>query len=164
MVVLWSRASAQSDWVCEEAQDGADRECLVPILIDSTEPPLGFRRFQALRFGPFRSASDGILRELVDAILALPQSGQRSIILDGGSPPFKVSADASPQRVVLIAVANSTRTSLDALTRGVSLSKSTIMEALKALELNGYVERHEVRDKGTRFSATARGRSLLVSE
>lgn len=47
MVVLWSEASVKSDWVKEEAAEGARREILVPALVDNVEVPLGFRRIQA---------------------------------------------------------------------------------------------------------------------
>ena len=49
VVVLWSRASVESNWVKEEAGDAAERGILVPVLIEDVSPPLGFRRFQAAR-------------------------------------------------------------------------------------------------------------------
>ncbi|ODS31799.1 MAG: hypothetical protein SCARUB_03085 [Candidatus Scalindua rubra] len=44
VVVLWSRHSVKSDWVKEEASEGAQRKILVPALIDYVSIPLGFRR------------------------------------------------------------------------------------------------------------------------
>lgn len=46
VVVLWSKASLDSHWVQDEAMYARDRNCLVPISIDGSEPPLGFRQFQ----------------------------------------------------------------------------------------------------------------------
>lgn len=46
VVVLWSEASVESDWVKEEAEKGASRGVLVPILIDAISIPLGFGRIQ----------------------------------------------------------------------------------------------------------------------
>jgi hypothetical protein len=46
VVVMWSRASVQKDWVIEEAEEGKARSILVPVLIDSVSPPRGFRRLQ----------------------------------------------------------------------------------------------------------------------
>jgi tetratricopeptide (TPR) repeat protein len=48
VVVLWSAASIQSAWVADEAAAGRDRGCLVPLSLDGTQPPLGFRQFQTI--------------------------------------------------------------------------------------------------------------------
>lgn len=48
VVVLWSATSTQSHWVRDEAQRGRERGCLVPLTIDGTVAPLGFRQFQLL--------------------------------------------------------------------------------------------------------------------
>lgn len=47
IIVLWSKASSQSDWTLDEADYGRAKQTLVPALIDDTKPPLGFRRIQA---------------------------------------------------------------------------------------------------------------------
>lgn len=46
VLVLWSEASVASDWVKEEAEKGASRGILVPVLIDDVPIPLGFGRLQ----------------------------------------------------------------------------------------------------------------------
>lgn len=48
VLVLWSQTSVESHWVRDEAQRGLDRDCLVPLSIDGTTPPLGFRQVQLL--------------------------------------------------------------------------------------------------------------------
>ena len=48
VVVLWSATSVGSHWVRDEAQRGRERGCLVPLTIDGTMAPLGFRQFQLL--------------------------------------------------------------------------------------------------------------------
>lgn len=48
VVVLWSRQSVDSPWVRDEAAAGRDRGRLVPVRLDSTEPPLGFRQYQSI--------------------------------------------------------------------------------------------------------------------
>jgi formylglycine-generating enzyme required for sulfatase activity len=47
VVVAWSQHSITSDWVVEEANDAKERGRLVPVLLDSVRPPLGFRGIQA---------------------------------------------------------------------------------------------------------------------
>jgi len=46
VLVVWSVDSVGSDWVKSEAQEGLDRNVLVPLLIDDVKPPLAFRRIQ----------------------------------------------------------------------------------------------------------------------
>jgi TolB-like protein len=48
VVVLWSATAVQSHWVRDEAQRGRERGCLVPLTLDGTIAPLGFRQFQLL--------------------------------------------------------------------------------------------------------------------
>jgi hypothetical protein len=46
VIVLWSRASASSDWVKTEAAEATKRRILVPALIEDVAIPLEFRRLQ----------------------------------------------------------------------------------------------------------------------
>src|SRR4051812_5306216 len=48
VLVAWSRSSGKSAWVRDEAAIGRDSGRLVPIVIDGSQPPIGFRQFQAL--------------------------------------------------------------------------------------------------------------------
>ena len=48
VIVLWSATSIESDWVCDEAASGRDRKRLVPLSLDGTLPPLGFRQYHAI--------------------------------------------------------------------------------------------------------------------
>ncbi len=45
VVVLWSVASVESEWVDEEANVGKKR--LVPVLLDDVEPPFGYQQIHA---------------------------------------------------------------------------------------------------------------------
>jgi hypothetical protein len=47
VVVLWSTSSVSNRWVKSEAEEGAVRGVLVPILIESVKIPLAFRSIQA---------------------------------------------------------------------------------------------------------------------
>jgi TM2 domain-containing membrane protein YozV len=46
VLVLWSRASVQSEWVQNEAAEAARKNRLVPVRIEDVRPPLEFRRLQ----------------------------------------------------------------------------------------------------------------------
>ena len=48
VIVLWSANASRSDWVKDEASYGRDRHRLIPLSIDGSEPPLGFRQFQCI--------------------------------------------------------------------------------------------------------------------
>ena len=69
VVVLWSEQSVDSAWVRDEATAGRDSGRLVPVLIDSSEPPLGFRQYQSIDLSRWigRSKADG-LASLLDAV------------------------------------------------------------------------------------------------
>jgi hypothetical protein len=47
VIVLWSRISASSDWVKEEASIARTRSQYLPVQIDDADPPIGFSRIQA---------------------------------------------------------------------------------------------------------------------
>ena len=59
VVVVWSAASVDSDWVRDEAAHGRDRKRIVPVSLDRTEPPIGFRQYHALDFSAWRGAANG---------------------------------------------------------------------------------------------------------
>src|SRR5512135_862938 len=44
VIVVWSNHSIRSHWVIEEAENGRQRNILIPILIEQVTPPFGFRR------------------------------------------------------------------------------------------------------------------------
>src|SRR4029453_14102144 len=48
IIVLWSRSSIDSAWVHDEAAVGRDSGRLVPVMIEPTKPPLGFRQYQTV--------------------------------------------------------------------------------------------------------------------
>ena len=69
VVVAWSRASIESDWVHEEADEGRERKILVPVLLENVKPPLGFRSIQAETLVDWDgSPSAGEFRKLVSDI------------------------------------------------------------------------------------------------
>ncbi|WP_379549975.1 TIR domain-containing protein [Qipengyuania sp. DGS5-3] len=93
VVVLWSKISIDSHWVRDEAQSGRERKCLIPVSIDGSQPPLGFRQFQTIDASgwsgkPNTAESDRILA----AVLA--QCGKRnehSTIASETAPKFALS-------------------------------------------------------------------------
>ena len=58
VVVIWTKASIESPWVQDEAAEGRDSGSLVPVLLGTDKPPLGFRQFQSVDFGQWDGLSD----------------------------------------------------------------------------------------------------------
>lgn len=58
VVVAWSRVSVESNWVRDEASQGRDLRKLVPVSLDGTMPPLGFRQFLAVDLSNWHGAAD----------------------------------------------------------------------------------------------------------
>src|SRR4029434_3394550 len=66
VVVVWSTHSIGSEWVRNEAAEGAERGVLVPVQIDEARPPLAFRRRQTAQlFGWPNGSHEVALREVV---------------------------------------------------------------------------------------------------
>jgi hypothetical protein len=80
VVVLWSPAARNSDWVRIEAMEGAERGILAPALIKETKIPLRFRRIQAADLvGWDSSASDTLgMHALISAIDRCVRSKNRN--------------------------------------------------------------------------------------
>lgn len=71
VLVAWSKHSTKSPWVRDEAAIGRDAGRLFPILIDGSQPPIGFRQFQSFNLSRWkRRTGDPRTVELVEAIQA----------------------------------------------------------------------------------------------
>jgi len=69
VVVLWSKDSVTSPWVRDEAAEGRDSQRLVPVLLDDSRPPMGFRQFQATDLS--RWSGRGRPKQLDEVIAAI---------------------------------------------------------------------------------------------
>lgn len=70
VVVLWSSHSVGSAWVRDEAAAGRDSQRLVPVRLDSAEPPLGFRQFQTIDLSRWKGRDGPGLKTLKSAVAA----------------------------------------------------------------------------------------------
>lgn len=69
VVVAWSKTSVASDWVRDEAAHGRDGGRFVPISLDGTPPPLGFRQYHFIDFTRWTGdAAAPEIKQLVSAI------------------------------------------------------------------------------------------------
>ncbi|HEX3677677.1 MAG TPA: TIR domain-containing protein [Sphingomicrobium sp.] len=78
VLVLWSVESVQSAWVRDEAGWGRDAGKLIPFSLDGTEPPLGFRQFQAIDLSRWKGHGEpptaDRIRSAISRIADLPQT------------------------------------------------------------------------------------------
>ncbi len=107
VIVAWSKVSVTSDWVLDEASQGRDLRKLVPVSLDGTMPPLGFRQYLSVDLLGWRGDSDApeiasIVRG-VEAVIGRPQSARTAT----GTLHSPRSTQASPvsRRTVLLATA-----------------------------------------------------------
>ena len=100
VVVLWSRTSVDSHWVRDEATRGRERGCLVPLSLDGSHAPLGFRQFQLINITKWRgkpgapeivaairaiTALAGREAQAPAATLRAPKPSRRAVLIGGGS-------------------------------------------------------------------------------
>jgi TolB-like protein/Tfp pilus assembly protein PilF len=94
IIVLWSKVSVESDWVRDEAGRGRDRKRLVPISIDSSEPPLGFRQYHTIDMSKWHGRNDsGDYANLLRSIAA---------IVDQPMPSAVRAPMAMPRRTLVL--------------------------------------------------------------
>ncbi|MBB3860045.1 TolB-like protein/Tfp pilus assembly protein PilF [Novosphingobium hassiacum] len=80
VVVLWSATSTSSYWVHDEAEHGRNSGRLVPLSIDGSLPPLGFRQFQAIDIGKSLGKPDSEpAQKFLRAVAALHQREPQAI-------------------------------------------------------------------------------------
>ena len=68
VVVLWSKTSVKSAWVRDEASEGLDSGRLLPVLLNSSRPPMGFRQVQAIDLSRWNGKNPSSLAPLLDAV------------------------------------------------------------------------------------------------
>ena len=88
VVVLWSAKSIASHWVHDEATRGRERGCLVPLSVDGSKPPLGFRQFQTYKVNPHRAAHDPGVAAMLQAVAALHDGPAQRPVTVLRSPGF----------------------------------------------------------------------------
>ena len=94
VVVLWSKDSVESAWVQDEAAEGLEGARLVPVALDGSRPPLGFRQYHTVDMARWRDgATFGALAAAVEGKL----SGKEV----GAPPPAREPTPAQPCICVL---------------------------------------------------------------
>lgn len=97
VVVLWSAHSLESDWVLDEAAQGRDQKKLVPVSIDGSDPPLGFRQYQSI---PVRISRGRLADDALQALLraVMPLAGREAA---PAARPAPAGTDPGRRRLLL---------------------------------------------------------------
>ena len=100
VIVLWSANSVASDWVLDEAARGRDLKKLVPLSIDGTEPPLGFRQYQSIALPP---SPDHVDAAAMQAVLraVLPLAGREALPRATARPLAPARVDVSRRGLLI---------------------------------------------------------------
>jgi hypothetical protein len=98
VVVLWSRAAVESDWVTSEAGEAADQGKLAPAMIEKVRLPVQFRKIHAANLvGWDGTSSHHEFRNLVQGIARI--LGQEPRRVEPASPPPPPPPAPTPQVV-----------------------------------------------------------------
>jgi hypothetical protein len=102
VVVLWSANSIESAWVRDEAAAGRDSGRLVPVTIDGTLAPLGFRQFQMIDLSRWRGRGmPSELRTLFDDVEAIAGSSGETPSRQSERPTKQVKSRTDARRLAL---------------------------------------------------------------
>jgi TolB-like protein/tetratricopeptide (TPR) repeat protein len=98
VVVLWSRHASVSHWVRDEATLGRDRGRLVPVSLDGSEPPLGFRQYLVIDLSKWRGKPEAAeIRAVIQAVQAAHG------VAPAGPPPVVLTTARRTTRRQLLA-------------------------------------------------------------
>ena len=86
VVVVWTAASLESDWVQDEAEEARVRGVLIPVMMDPVKAPAGFRQVQAADLSQWSgNAQHPEFRALVQAAKTLAQMARST----APTPPIR---------------------------------------------------------------------------
>ena len=100
VIVAWSERSQQSEWVLDEAGQARDDAKLVPICIDDTLPPLGFRQRQAVDFSRWDGAQDAAEITALKAAIDQVKTGGTGV-----AAPVRRAAAQKPAFIIAAGIA-----------------------------------------------------------
>jgi hypothetical protein len=103
VVVVWTAASIQSDYVQDEAEEARERGVLVPTLLEPVKPPAGFRQVQAADLSQWTGSNEHpefrVLLSAVHTLVKAARDEEAESRADPGPPerPAPSPAPAPPQ-------------------------------------------------------------------
>lgn len=153
VVVLWSKDSIESAWVQDEAAEGLEGARLVPVALDGSKPPLGFRQYHTVDVGGWRG---GKFDNLVAAIEGKASGGPPTAPPVRGEP-----APAQPTICVLPFANRSGDPDQDYFSEGITEDVITDLSKISALSVIGH--NVSARFQGQAFDVETLGAELGVT-
>jgi len=105
VLVLWSAKSVQSAWVRDEASYGRDKGKLIPLSLDGSEAPLGFRQFQSIDLSKWKGRGAlphaTHIAESIERVIGSP-TRLASSLPSADKTPSKLVLGASPLQLCLL--------------------------------------------------------------
>jgi adenylate cyclase len=132
VVVLWSKDSVESAWVQDEAAEGLEGSRLVPVTLDGSKPPLGFRQYHAVGMSGWRSGNHAF--EPLFAAISATISGERV----GPPPALRETAARQPSIYVLPFANKSGDPEQGYLSGGITEDVVTDLSKISALSVIGH--------------------------
>ena len=129
VVVLWSRHSVESAWVQDEAAEGLNGSRLVPVTLDGTMPPLGFRQYHAIAMNDWRCGLETF--EPLFAAIAAAIAGESA----STAPSTRQAAAQQPAICVLPFANKSGGSEQDYLSEGITEDVVTDLSRISALSV-----------------------------
>ena len=102
VVVLWSPDSVESAWVQDEAAEGRDTNRLVPVCLNGSRPPLGFRQFHTVEFAKWNG--DGEPENLGDLLEAIAKTAGN--IAAAKAPPAEAKKETHGASICVLPFVN----------------------------------------------------------
>lgn len=97
VMVLWTPASIASAWVQDEAAEGRDSGRLVPAVLDSVKPPLGFRQLQCIDLSSWsKHGKRQPIEDVLAAISKLAEDGEHEAQLGAATVAAPISICVLP--------------------------------------------------------------------
>lgn len=103
VVVVWSKTSVESDWVLDEAVRGRELRKLVPVSLDGTLPPLGFRQYHSIELS--RRHGDFPAAEIARVVHGISAAASQATHPSPTAADTNVPARVISRRGVLVAAA-----------------------------------------------------------
>ncbi len=104
VVVLWSKTSVASHWVRDEAMSGRVRGRMIPLSLDGTPAPLGFRQVQHIDYTQWQGRDDEACAEELSRVLGIMHAEENPIIATAAIPlPAASKHPAITRRTMLLA-------------------------------------------------------------
>lgn len=87
VIVVWSQASLNSQWVADEAEIGRQQNKLLPVTFEAVEPPIGFRQLQTISVEESNGALSAEFASKLGEAVAHHLTPQAPATTNSGSAP-----------------------------------------------------------------------------